>query len=294
PELLRCMQEAAFLAPAHNPAYIAAMQMLSERMPEMPLVAAFETEFHRTVPDKNRYYAIPKDWADRFLVRRWGYHGASHRYIATRSAEIFGRNDLRVISCHLGGSSSVCAIRDCKSVYSSFGMTPQTGLPHNSRIGEFDPYALPVLMKGLGKSLEDVLALLGSKCGLRGLSGGTGDMRDLEAAALAGDTDAKLAIDVFATAVRNHIGAFIVEMGGVDLISFTGGIGENQSSFRARVLANLEFLGIEVDPERNVVTRGEGVITKDSSRVAAWVIPTNEELIVARLTKKILEEGGEG
>ena len=291
PELLECMEEAAFLAPAHNPAYIAAMRMLSERMPEMPLVAAFETEFHRTMPDKNKYYAVPMEWAEKFLVRRWGYHGASHRYIATRSAEIFGRKDLRVISCHLGGSSSVCAIRDCKSVYSSFGMTPQTGLPHNARIGEFDPYALPVLMKGLGKSLDEVLTLLGTKCGLRGLSGGTGDMRDLETAASAGDRNARLAIDVFATAVRNHIGAFIVEMGGVDLISFTGGIGENQASFRSQVLANMEFLGVEVDPERNATTRSEGAITKDSSRVAAWVIPTNEELIVARLTKKILEDG---
>ncbi len=289
PKLLECMEEAAFLAPAHNPAYIAAMRMLSEQMPQMPLVAAFETEFHQTMPDKNKYYAIPLEWADKYLVRRWGYHGASHRYIATRSAELFGRDDLRVISCHLGGSSSVCAIKDGKSVYSSFGMTPQTGLPHNARIGEFDPYALPILMKGLGKSLEDVLAILGSQCGLRGVSGGTGDMRDLESAAKKGDRASRLAIDIFATAVRNYIGAFIVELGGVDLISFTGGIGENQASFREQVLSGMEFLGVELDQDKNNATRTEGAITKSSSRVASWVIPTNEELIVARLTKKVLE-----
>ena len=289
PELLTCMEEAAFLAPAHNPAYIAAMRTLGERMPEMPLVAAFETEFHRTMPDRNKYYAIPMEWAEKFLVRRWGYHGASHRYIAGRAAELLDRKDLRVISCHLGGSSSICAIRDGMSVNCSFGMTPQTGLPHNARIGEFDAYALPILMKGLGKTLEEVLTLLGSKCGLSGMSGGTGDMRDLEAASEFGDYTAKLTMDVFATAVRNYIGAFLVELGGADLIAFTGGIGENQATFRAQVLAGMEFVGIEIDPTRNEGLRSEGEFSKDSSRTAVWVIPTNEELIVARLTKKVLE-----
>lgn len=193
-DVLDAMAEMNEVAPAHNPPYIAAMRLLSEQLPEIPLVAAFETGFHQTIPDRLKYYAIPKDWSDAYQVKRWGFHGASHRYIATRSAELLGRDDLRVISCHLGGSSSLCAIRNRQSVATTMGMSPQSGLPQNNRAGDFDPYALPLLMERTGKSLREVLAHLGSQGGLLGLSGGlSGDMRDLEAAAANGNPDAKLA-----------------------------------------------------------------------------------------------------
>jgi acetate kinase len=301
-EVIGAMQEAADIAPAHNPAYIAAMRALRQRFPQMPLVAAFETDFHRTIPDCNRHYAVPLEWAEKGLVRRWGYHGASHRYIATRTAEILGRADLlegnepsgkmpdlRIISCHLGGSSSVCAIRNGRSVANSFGMSAQTGLPHNNRVGDFDPFALPVVMKLTGKSLEEVLKMLASQSGLLGLSGLSSDLRDLEAAAASGNARAKLAINVLASAVRHYIGAYLVELGGADAIVFTGGIGENRVEFRAAVLRNLEELGIVLDPAANRQAKGEARISASESRVQVWVMPTNEELIVARQAKRLLE-----
>lgn len=290
-DVLAAMEEAADIAPAHNPPYIRAMRELRKRFPQMPLVAAFETDFHRTIPERNRHYAIPYEWAEKGLVRRWGYHGASHRYIATRTAELLGRNDLRIISCHLGGSASVCAIRNGQSVANSFGMSAQTGLPHNNRVGDFDPFALPVLMKLTGKSLEEVLTLLASKSGLAGLSGTSGDVRDLTAAAEAGNARARLALDVFASSVRHYLGAYLVELGGADAIVFTGGIGENQAVMRASILENLEELGIALDSELNRSTRTEGRISASGSRVQVWVVPTNEELIVARLAKRLLEGG---
>jgi acetate kinase len=288
-DLLEAMQEAVDIAPAHNPAYIAAMRALRQKFPQIPLVAAFETDFHRTIPDCNRHYAVPVEWAEKGLVRRWGYHGASHRYIATRTAELLGRNDLRVISCHLGGSSSVCAIRNGQSVANSFGMSAQTGLPHNNRVGDFDPFALPVVMKLTGKSLEEVLKMLASQSGLLGLSGLSGDIRDLAQAAEKGNARAKLAIDVLASAVRHYIGAYLVELGGADVIVFTGGIGENRVEFRAAVLRNLEELGIVLDAAANRQAKGEARISAPQSRVQVWVMPTNEELIVARQTKRLLE-----
>jgi acetate kinase len=288
-EVIEAMQEAADIAPAHNPAYIAAMRALRQRFPQMPLVAAFETDFHRTIPDCNRHYAVPLEWAEKGLVRRWGYHGASHRYIATRTAEILGRSDLRIISCHLGGSSSVCAIRNGQSVANSFGMSAQTGLPHNNRVGDFDPFALPVVMKLTGKSLEEVLKMLASQSGLLGLSGLSSDLRDLDAAAASGNARAKLAVDVLVSAVRHYIGAYLVELGGTDAIVLTGGIGENRVEFRAAVLRNLEELGIVLDPAANRQAKGEARISAPQSRVQLWVMPTNEELIVARQAKRLLE-----
>jgi len=289
PEVLQSMGEVAWAAPAHNPPYIRAMRLLSEKLPQIPLVAAFETDFHRTIPERNRLYAVPLAWADQALVRRWGYHGASHRYIATRIAELLKRNDLRVISCHLGGSSSLCAIRNGESVANSFGTSAQSGIPHNNRSGDVDPFVLPLVMKLTGKSLDEVLAMLASQCGLLGLSGVSGDVRDLTEAAEQGNERAKLALEVFASSVRHYLGAYLVELGGADAIVFTGGIGENQPSFRAMVLANLEELGILLDPKVNEKTRVESPIHGRRSRVQIWVVPTNEELIVARLAKKLLE-----
>ncbi|GAA4439237.1 acetate/propionate family kinase [Bremerella cremea] len=289
-DVLEAMAEMNDVAPAHNPPYIAAMRLLSEQLPEIPLVAAFETGFHATIPDRNRYYGIPKSWSDEFQIKKWGFHGASHRYIATRSAELLGRDDLRVISCHLGGSSSLCAINHRQSVAVTMGMSPQTGLPQNNRVGDFDPYALPLLMQRTGKSLTEVLAHIGNHGGLLGLSNGlSGDMRDLEEAAAQGNSDAKLALDMYTSEVRRYLGGMLVELGGADAIVFTGGIGENGKQLRKDVCANLQELGIELDEAKNDSAKGEASFHSDNSKTQLWVIPTNEEIIVARQTRQLLE-----
>jgi acetate kinase len=288
-EVLRAMEEMNAVAPAHNPPYIAAMRLLHEKLPHIPLVAAFETDFHRTIPPHNRYYAVPFDWAEQALVRRWGFHGASHRYIAGRTAELLGRSDLRIISCHLGGSSSLCAIRNGESQAASMGFSAQSGLPQNNRSGDFDPFALPVVMRHTGKSLDEVLATMASQGGLLGLSGVSGDLRDIEEAAAGGNARARLAMDVFAANVRHYLGAYLVELGGAEALVFTGGIGENRAAFRAAVCRDLDELGIVLDPAANRAARGEARISAAHSRVQVWVVPTNEELVVARLAKKLLE-----
>ena len=288
-EVLAAMERMNDVAPAHNPPYINAMRLVHDKLPEIPLVAAFETDFHRTIPDRNRYYAVPYEWAQQAMVRRWGFHGASHRYIAARAAELLGRSDLRIISCHLGGSSSLCAIRGGQSVATSMGMSPQTGLPNSNRVGDFDPFALPLVMEATGKSLAEVLSMLASQSGLLGLSGTSGDFRDISEAARQGSARARLALDVFASSVRHYLGAYLVELGGADVIVFTGGIGENRPGFRARVCRDLEELGIVLDPEANGQVQGEGPVHAEGSRVQLWVVPTNEELIVARQAKELLE-----
>ena len=288
-ELLQAMEQMSQVAPAHNPPYITAMRLLNEKLPEIPLVAAFETGFHATIPDRSRNYAVPFEWADKYHVRRWGFHGASHRYIGTRVSEILNRTDLRVISCHLGGSNSLCAIRNGESVANSLGMSPQSGLPHNNRVGDFDPFALPVIMNATGKSLDEVLSDLAEQGGLLGVSGLSGDVRDLEEAAAKGNERAKLALDLFVTGIRQYLGSYLVELGGADVIAFTGGIGENGKQIRTDVCAGLEELGIKLDPAANDAAKGEAKISAADSRVQIWVVPTNEELIVARQTRTLLE-----
>ena len=257
PEVLAAMEEMNDVAPAHNPAYITAMRLLSEKLPEIPLVAAFETGFHQTIPDRNRYFAIPYEWAEDGLMRRYGFHGASHRYIATRTAELLGPG-LRIISCHLGGSSSLCAIRDGQSMATSMGFSAQSGLPQNNRVGDFDPFALPMIMKRTGKSLTEVLAILASQGGLLGLSGVGGDLRDIDEAAKAGNARAKLALDVFAANTRHYLGAYLVELGGADVIVFTGGIGENQAEFPRRRLRESGRVGHRARPGGQSVGQRRG------------------------------------
>jgi len=288
--VLADMESMARVAPAHNPPYVKAMRLLSERLSEIPLVAAFETGFHATVPDRNRYYAVPYEWATEHAVLRWGFHGASHRYIAERMAELLDREDARIISCHLGGSASLCAIHKGKSVANSLGMSPQTGLPHNNRVGNFDVFALPVLLQKTGKSLDELLDDLAQRSGLLGLSGTSGDMRDLETAASEGDRRAQLALDVFVGAVREYLGAYLVELGGADAIVFTGGIGEHGAAIRSRVCQGLDELGIVLDQLANVEASDEARIDATNSRTQLWVVPTNEELVVARQVKALLEE----
>ena len=285
-EIIKAMEEVVDIAPAHNPPYIAAMKQLREILPEVPLVAAFETGFHADIPEANRTYAVPDEWIEKYNIRRLCFHGASHRYISVRTAQLLGRNDLRIISCHLGGSSSICAIKDGKSRASSMGGSPQGGLPQNNRVGDFDPYLLPYLMKKTGKSCEEILEILGKKAGLLGMSGGVGtDLRDILAAADAGNPKAKRAIDVLVFDIRRYLGAYLIELGGADVIVFTGGIGENQWRIREMVCRNLSEFGIILDPAKNEACRAEEMrISTDSSKVQVWVIPTNEEIIVARQT----------
>ncbi|MCY2992100.1 MAG: acetate/propionate family kinase [Planctomycetota bacterium] len=288
-DVLAAMEEMNAVAPAHNPPYITAMRLLSQKLPEIPLIAAFETGFHTTIPDRLRYYGIPYEWAEQYQVKRWGFHGASHRYIATRTAQLLGRNDLRVISCHLGGSSSLCAIRGLQSVATSMGLSPQSGLPHNNRVGDFDPFALPLLMRATGKSLDQVLADLSNQGGLLGLSGVSGDLRDLEDAATAGNARARLALDVYESEIRRYLGGMLVELGGADVIVFTGGIGENRVTTRKAVCAGLQELGIVLDDAANAAAQGEAKLSTADSRTQIWIMPTNEELIVARQTQALLE-----
>lgn len=289
-EVLDAMEQVVDVAPAHNPPYVRAMRQLRERFPSVPLVAAFETGFHATIPEANRLYAVPQEWADAYGVRRWGFHGASHRYIATRMAELLRREDTRIISCHLGGSSSLCAIRHGQSVATSMGMSPQSGLPQNNRCGDFDAFALPPLMRATGKSLEELLAELSERSGLLGVSGTSGDFRDLETAAENGDRRAQAALDVFVAAVRHYLGAYLLLLGGPDAVVFTGGIGENSTSVRDVVCRELEWFGIALDAQHNAQVSGEALISAEDSRVQIWVVPTNEELIVARQVCELLAE----
>ena len=286
--VLEAMDAYADVAPAHNPPYVRAMRLLAKELPEIPLVAAFETGFHETVPDAHRLYAVPREWAERHGIKRWGFHGASHRYIAGRAAELLGKPGAKVISCHLGGSSSLCAIRAGQSVANSLGMSPQSGLPHNNRVGDFDVFALPALMRATGKSLEQVLDDLANRSGLQGLSGGSNDLRDIEAAAEKGDPAARQAIDVFVGAVRHYLGAYLLLLSGADAIVFTGGIGENSARMREAVCANLDWFGIRLDRARNETAKGEAPVHAAESRVQLWTMPTNEEVIVARQTRECL------
>ncbi|MDO4627602.1 MAG: acetate/propionate family kinase [Planctomycetia bacterium] len=290
-EVLEAMEEMVDIAPAHNPPYIAAMRQLRAQLPEVPLVAAFETGFHATIPVANRTYAVPDEWIEEYQIRRFGFHGASHRFISVRGAELFGGKNPRIISCHLGGSSSLCAIADGKSRATSMGGSPQGGLPQNNRVGDFDPYLLPHLMKRTGKSCEEILAILGKQGGLLGLGGAGTDIRDIMAALDNGDEKAKRAIDVYVFDIRRYLGAYLVELGGADMLVFTGGIGENQWRIREMVCRNLESFGIILDPEKNQSCRAvEGCISTDDSPVKIYVIPANEEIIVARQTAEAVSE----
>ena len=241
------------------------------------------------MPAAQRLYAVPLEWAEKFGIKRWGFHGASHRYIAERTARLLENQRARIISCHLGGSSSLCAIQDGKSVGNSLGMSPQSGLPHNNRVGDFDPFALPALMRATGKSLAELLDDLANRSGLLGLSGGhSNDLRDVEEQARRGDVVAQQALDVFQAAVRHYLGAYLLQLNGADAIVFTGGIGENSALMRAAICRDLDWFGIILDEKANATARGEAPIHARASRVQLWIMPTNEELIVARQAQALL------
>jgi acetate kinase len=281
-EVLRCMEEFSFLAPAHNPPYLAAMRAFRQVAPEVPQVALFETAFFEDLPEEATVYAVPYEWKEDLHVRRYGFHGASHRHAAETGLRKCRLDKLRHISCHLGGSSSLAAMRAGLAVDTSFGMSPQSGLPHNNRVGDLDVFAALYVMRRKGLDVEQMAQILAGRSGLAGLSATSGDMRDLTEAAHSGQPRAKLALDMFVRAVRHYLGAFLLQLGGVDLISFSGGIGENSAPVRAAVCRDLRDLGILLDPGRNETAQGEARISAEDSRVQIWVFPADEEWIVAR------------
>lgn len=281
------MEDFYRLAPAHNPAYVAAIRQFEQVAPGVPLVGCFETAFHATTPRRRQLYAVPGEWVEKYGIRRYGFHGASHRYAVEKVLEMEGTQTLRHVNCHLGGSSSLCAARDGTSLGASHGLSPQSGVPQNNRIGDLDPYALQLVVDAEGISMDEVLERCASDGGLKGICG-LNDMRDIEEKAAAGDEQCALAIEVFTSSVRDYLGAYVLELGGIDVISFTGGIGEHSSTVRGQVLDNLEFLGIALDPQRNEATHGEGPLHAEGSRVRLYALRTDEELIVARQTCQFL------
>jgi len=282
--VLVAMEQVNTLLPAHNPPYIAAVRSFNRTHPELPCIGTFETAFYDHVPMHNQRFPVPLEWEQKYGVRRHGFHGASHRYVTQRCAELRGTDQLRLISCHLGGSSSVAAVLNGKAINSSWGMTPQSGLPQNNRVGDFDVFALIYLARDLGLGIDAVEKALTTQAGLKGMSGlATGDMRDLIDASAKGNEYAKVAFEVFVGAIRKYIGQFLMEMNGADAIIFTAGIGENDARLRAEVCANLDFCGIELDPEANARVRAqEAIISTLGSKIEVRVIPTNEEIIIAR------------
>ncbi len=290
--VLAAMEAMNTLFPAHNPPYIAAVRAFARLYPKIPCIGTFETAFYDSLPEHNVRLPVPREWMDRYGIRRFGFHGASHRYVSERTAELRGSQNLRIISCHLGGSSSIAAIRDGVAINSSWGMTAQSGLPHNNRAGDFDAFALIYLVRDLGIDIAEVERVLSKESGLKGMSGlASGDMRDLRSAAEAGNADARVALAVFIGSIRKFLGQFLVEMNGADVLIFTGGIGENGPDIRAAVCADLSFCGLELDSTVNAtVLAAESIISTPASRIEVRVIPTNEELVIARNAARVLAD----
>lgn len=275
------MRDYLFIAPVHNAAYLEAIGQFNNLLPDVPKIGVFETAFHTTIPIERRIYGVPYEWYEKYGLMRMGYHGASHGYIAQESCA-YGKAG-RVISCHLGGSCSVCAIQDGRSVDTSFGFSLQSGLIHANRTGDADPYMIPFL-KSEGLSAEEIEDGLSKHGGLLGISGVSNDMRDLQSAAESGNERARLAVDAFVSGIIKQIGAFYAELGGLDQLVFTGGIGEHSAFVRNAVCSQLRHLGIELDEEKNSASESVGVVSAAGSEVLVTVIPANEELGVARET----------
>ena len=309
-QVLAAMEALNGVAPAHNPPYVNGVRLFARRMPNTPLLGLFETAFYQWAPEAATRYAVPKSWHDQG-VRRYGFHGASHKFIAERSAELLGREDvaerarqlyvnggqspvsepaLRVISCHLGGSSSVAGIRNGVGTGTSMGLSPQSGLPQNNRVGDLDSFALPFMMRSTGLTLDEAERQLCQESGLKGLSGGYNDMRDVLAQSAQGNAQAKLAVAVYVHQVRHWVGAFFLELNGADALVFTAGIGENNAELREQICRDLDQLGLVLDTDANgkIGRSQEAVISAPNSRVKILVMPTNEELVIAREARRFL------
>ncbi len=288
-EVIEKMEEVSDLAPLHNPPNLAGIRVCRELMPETPQIGVFDTSFHQSMPEHAYIYALPYEYYKKYGIRRYGFHGTSHRYVAQRAADMAGKDleDMNIITCHLGNGASVAAVKNGKSVDTSMGLTPLEGLVMGTRCGDLDPAIVPFLQKREDLSPDEIDSIMNKESGLLGLSGISNDSRDIEEAASEGDKRAQLARDVFAYRVKKYIGAYTAAMGGVDAIVFTAGIGENAVGLREEMLSGLEYLGFELDEKANH-TRGEEVeISTSESDVSVFVVPTDEELVIARDTAEI-------
>ena len=285
-EVFKAIEECNDLAPLHNPANLIGIAACQKLMPGTPMVAVFDTAFHQTMPEKAYMYGLPYEYYEDYKVRRYGFHGTSHSFVSKRTAEILGKDysDLKTIVCHLGNGASICAVLNGKSVDTSMGLTPLEGLVMGTRSGDIDPAILEFLAKKEGMNITELMNMLNKKSGVQGVSGVSSDFRDLAAAAKDGNKRAQIAIDVFAYRVAKYVGSYAAAMNGVDAIAFTAGIGENDSAMRAKVCEYLGYLGITIDAEANAKRGEEMIISTADSNVKVLVVPTNEELAIARET----------
>lgn len=288
-EVLGQLEELSDLAPLHNPANIVGIKEFKKALPNAPAVAIFDTAFHQTMPESSFLYALPSEYYEKFGIRKYGFHGTSHKYVTERAAEMLNRplETTRLISCHLGNGASIAAVQGGESIDTSMGFTPLAGLTMGTRSGNIDPALIPYIMDKTGKSVEDVLNILNKESGMLAMSGFSSDLRDIEIEASKGNERAQLALDVFADRIHRYIGSYAARMGGVDAIIFTAGIGENSDVIREKVVQGLEFMGVYFDPDLNKVRGEEVYISHPHSPVKILVIPTNEEVMLARDTVRV-------
>jgi acetate kinase len=291
-DVKKAIDECGALAPLHNPPNLIGINACEKLMPDTPQVAVFDTAFHQTMPEKAFLYALPYELYEKYKIRRYGFHGTSHRYVAQQSAELIGRpvGELKIITCHLGNGASVCAVDKGKSVDTSMGFTPLEGLVMGTRTGDLDPALVMFLMEKERLTPKEVDALLNKKSGVYGLSGVSSDFRDIEAEAAKGNARARAALDVFFYRVAKYVGQYAAVMNGVDVVAFTAGLGENSVAARREICSYLTYIGVEIDDQANN-TRGKAVdISKSSAKTRVLVVPTNEELVIARDTKELLDK----
>ncbi|MBG9590023.1 acetate kinase [Cytobacillus firmus] len=283
-EVLAKIDELSELAPLHNPANITGIKAFQQVLPNVPAVAVFDTAFHQTMPESSFLYSLPYEYYEKYGIRKYGFHGTSHKYVSERAAEMLGRplDQLRLISCHLGNGASITAIEGGKSIDTSMGFTPLAGVTMGTRSGNLDPALIPFIMEKTGLNADEVLDVLNKKSGMLGVSGFSSDLRDIEIQAVEGNERAELALEVFANRIHKYIGSYASRMYGVDAIIFTAGIGENSDVIRERVLQGLEFMGVYWDPALNKVRGEEAFINYPHSPVKVMIIPTNEEVMIAR------------
>ncbi len=287
--VMNALDECIELAPLHNPPNIVGIEACKKILPNVPQVGVFDTAFHQTMPQKAYIYALPYNYYKDYGIRRYGFHGTSHKYVSMKAAEYLGKapEDLKIITCHLGNGSSITAVDGGKSVDTTMGLTPLAGVAMGTRSGDIDPAIVEFIANKRGISISEVLTILNKESGVYGISGKSSDFRDLTAGKDAGDERCALALDIFEYGVKKYIGAYAAAMGGVDAVIFTAGIGENDAKMRADIVSGLEFMGIEIDDAKNK-TRGTVDITKEGAKVKTLVIPTNEELMIALETQKLI------
>ena len=280
------------LAPVHNAGHLRGLRAVDHLMPQVPQVTVFDNAFHFTMPPHAYLYAVPYEFYEKWHVRRYGFHGTSHRYVSHRVAELMGRDikDLKIVTCHIGNGASVAAIKDGKVIDTSMGLTPLAGVMMGSRCGDIDPSAVTYLMQKTGMQPQEMADFLNKQSGVLGITGISSDMREVESAAAEGNERARLALDMYNYRIKKYIGAYAAAMGGLDVIVWTAGVGENQIGTRLEACSDLEFLGVKIDAEANNCRGKERLISTPDSRVQVWVVPTDEELVIARDTKELVEK----